>query len=158
MKKKKEYTKSRKRRFTVVCGSSGNMERWWWHKKTLQASFRRWWHGEKYKIYLISILGSNNGLSRDSKGLAQVRLRNGSAHRLIGSELSRWQHHERRTATAKLLELQVWVVWGQVQSTARCQFHCRGRRWCVCHVIMCWQKVAVLHAGHGWGLGQLAVG
>jgi hypothetical protein len=34
------------------------------HATALQASFRRWWHGEKYKIYLISILGNKNGLSR----------------------------------------------------------------------------------------------
>jgi hypothetical protein len=34
------------------------------HATALQASFRRWWHGEKYKIYSISILGNKNGLSR----------------------------------------------------------------------------------------------
>ena len=94
MKKKKEHAKSRKRRFTVVCGSSGNMERWWWHKKTLQASFRRWWHGEKYKIYLISILGSNNCLSRSGAAWAATRkvwLRYGSeTARLISSSAPSW--------------------------------------------------------------------
>ena len=57
------------------------------HTTALQASFRRWWHGEKYKIYLISILGKQKRLEprlkRFSSGTTQERLygnRDGSAY------------------------------------------------------------------------------
>ena len=75
------------------------------HATALQACFRRWWHGEKYKIYLISILANKNGLSRDSKGSAQ-----GMTQEWLGS-LAHWLRAEQVATVAAALDAEPFRFW-----------------------------------------------